>query len=132
MLKHWCQYINKCWNIGPKGCKLASQIWRYPCFKPWGQYKGHKSSAFISNLGHIEKVFSISALTPSVKPLGADFNFVSPSRNAYLIWVEHLPWLLVYSGPKTNTLCQNINPSQLVKDTLCHESFLRNENCPLQ
>ncbi len=25
----WPQVTNKCWNIGPKGCKLASQIWWY-------------------------------------------------------------------------------------------------------
>jgi hypothetical protein len=51
-------------------CKLASQIQWYPFFQPWGPIEGHKSSAFISNLGQIEKIFSISALTPSVKPLG--------------------------------------------------------------
>jgi hypothetical protein len=38
---------------------------------PWGQYKALKSSAFISTLGQIEKfLLSISALNPSVKPLG--------------------------------------------------------------
>jgi hypothetical protein len=31
--------LNKWKNIGPKGCKLASQIWWYPFFQPWGQYK---------------------------------------------------------------------------------------------
>jgi hypothetical protein len=56
--------------------------------------------------------------------LGLISTFFSPSRNAYLISVEHLPWLLMYSGPKTNTPCQNMSPSQLVKDTLCHEIFV--------
>jgi hypothetical protein len=38
-------------------------------FQPWGQYKAINST-FTSNLGQIEKFFSISALTPSVKPWG--------------------------------------------------------------
>jgi hypothetical protein len=28
----WPQVIDKCWNIGPKGCKLPSQIQWYPFF----------------------------------------------------------------------------------------------------
>jgi hypothetical protein len=39
-------------------------------FSALGPIQGHKVLAFISNLGQIEKIFSISALTPSVKPLG--------------------------------------------------------------
>jgi hypothetical protein len=40
-------------------------------FSLGGQYKAIKSLAFISNLGQIEKFLKkISALTPSVKPLG--------------------------------------------------------------
>jgi hypothetical protein len=35
-----------------------------------GPIQGHKSSAFISNFGQIENIFSGSALRPSVKPLG--------------------------------------------------------------
>jgi hypothetical protein len=58
--------MNKCWNIGPKGCKLASQIGWYPLLS----FGANTSSAFISNFGRIEKFFSSSALTPSVKPLG--------------------------------------------------------------
>jgi hypothetical protein len=38
-------------------------------FQPWGPIESHKSSEFISNLGQNEKIFSTSALTPSVKPL---------------------------------------------------------------
>jgi hypothetical protein len=51
---------------GPKGCKLASQMQWNP-FYSLGANTMPKSSAFISNLGQIEKVFSLSALTPSVK-----------------------------------------------------------------
>jgi len=35
-----------------------------------GPIQGHKVLAFISNLGQIENILSIPALTPSVKPLG--------------------------------------------------------------
>jgi len=62
--------INACENIGLKGCQLASQIHWYPFFQPWGPIEiGHKSSAFIRNLGQIENIFSFSGLTPSVKAL---------------------------------------------------------------
>jgi hypothetical protein len=47
---------------------LASQIWSYP-FLSLGANPRPSSSAFIPNLGQIEKIFSISALTLSVKPL---------------------------------------------------------------
>jgi hypothetical protein len=58
MLKHWLhQNINKCWNIGLKGCKMASQMQWYPFFQSWGQYKAIKSSAFTSNLEQIENTF---------------------------------------------------------------------------
>jgi len=51
---------------------LASQIRWYPFFfKPFGQYKAiHKVQHFIVAWGQIENIFSISALTPNVKPLG--------------------------------------------------------------
>jgi hypothetical protein len=64
MLLHWRQDINTCFNIGTKGgCKLASQILMVSFFQPWGQYIAPINSAFISNLGKIEKFFfSISAL----------------------------------------------------------------------
>jgi hypothetical protein len=39
-------------------------------FQPWVQLQGHKVQHFISSLGQIENIFSISVLTPSVKPLG--------------------------------------------------------------
>jgi hypothetical protein len=48
---------------------LAFQIWWYP-FSSLGANTRPKNSAFTSNLGQIENFFSISALTPSVKPLG--------------------------------------------------------------
>ncbi len=78
MLEHWCQDINNCWNIGPKGCKLASQILWYP-FLASGPKQSHKVQHY---LGQIEKIFSISALTWSVKPLGDDFNFCT-DRDAW-------------------------------------------------
>jgi hypothetical protein len=40
------------------------------CFSALGPIQSHKVQHFISNLGQIEKFFSISALTPSVKLLG--------------------------------------------------------------
>ncbi len=61
MLKHW----------PPKGCKLASQIRLYPFFQPFGQYtKPYIKFSIYSSLGQIENIFSISAVTPSVKHLG--------------------------------------------------------------
>jgi hypothetical protein len=54
-------------TIGPKGCcKLASLIRWYP-FSSLGANTRPSSSAFIRNFGQIEKIFSHSALTPSVK-----------------------------------------------------------------
>jgi hypothetical protein len=61
MLEHW----------PPKGCKLASQNGWYPFFQPWGQIQGHKFQHLLVILGRLKRFFSISALTPSVKPLGA-------------------------------------------------------------
>ncbi len=43
-----------CCNIGPEGCKLASQVDRYP----------------LSAVGPSGRLKSFSALTPSVKSLG--------------------------------------------------------------
>ncbi len=61
MLKHWA----------PKGCKLASQIQLYPFFQPFGQYtKPYIKFSIYNSLGQIENIFSISALTLIVKPLG--------------------------------------------------------------
>ncbi len=85
MLEHWCQGINKCWNIDPKGCKLASQI----CcpFFSLGANTRPQCSAFISNLGQIEKLFSMSALTPTVKPLGLISTF-APIGMLDLSWTS--------------------------------------------
>jgi len=49
-------------------------------FQPWGQYKAIKFSIY-QYLGQIEKIFSISALTPSVKLLGLISTF-APFKNA--------------------------------------------------
>jgi hypothetical protein len=68
-------------NAGTLAPKVATwltfQIRWYPFFQPLCQYKGHKTSAFISNLGQIEKFFSISPLTATVKPLGLISTFAS-------------------------------------------------------
>jgi hypothetical protein len=69
MLEHWPQGL----QIGFTNLMVS--------FFSLGANTRPRSSAFISNLGQIEKIFSISALTPSVKPLGADFNFCT-NRNA--------------------------------------------------
>ncbi len=53
-------------NIGPKGCKLASQI---------------RFVSFFSNLGQMEKIFFQFILDSQCKTLGADFSF-STNRNA--------------------------------------------------
>jgi hypothetical protein len=49
-------------TLAPRVAKLASQIRWYAFFQP-GANTRPSSSAFISNLGQIEKIFSISALT---------------------------------------------------------------------
>jgi hypothetical protein len=46
-------------------------------FSAVGPVQGHKTSAFISNLGQIEKFFSISPLTATVKPLGLISTFAA-------------------------------------------------------
>jgi hypothetical protein len=58
MLEHWPQGL----QIGLPKCNGIL------FFQPWGRYKAIK----FSNLGQIEKIFYffLSALTPSVKPLG--------------------------------------------------------------
>jgi hypothetical protein len=69
MLKHWYQELQ---------IDLPNLMVSF--FQPWGQYKAIKFS-ITSNFGQIEKIFSSSALTPSVKAFGADFNFCT-NRNA--------------------------------------------------
>jgi hypothetical protein len=63
--------------------------------KAWGgQYKAiHKVQHLLVTWGQIEKfLFSISALTPSVKSkgIGGDFNFCTNKEECW-IWVEHWP-----------------------------------------
>jgi hypothetical protein len=66
MLKHWPQGLQ---NLVPKLDGILS-------FQPWGQYKTHKVRHLLVTMGGRLKIFySISTLTPSVKALGADFNF---------------------------------------------------------
>jgi hypothetical protein len=54
-------------NLGPTlsifGLQIGFPNWMVSFIQPWGQYKAIK-------LGQIEKFLFISALTPSVKPLG--------------------------------------------------------------
>jgi hypothetical protein len=57
MLKHW-----------PQGLQIGLPNSMVCLFQPGGQYKAI-NSAFISNFGQIEKIFSSSALTPSGKLL---------------------------------------------------------------
>jgi len=64
MLQHW-----------PQGFQIGLPNSMLSFFQPWGQYKAIK--VFISNFGQIEKIFSSSALTPSVKPLGLISTFAS-------------------------------------------------------
>ncbi len=82
-------------------------------FQPWGPIEGHKLKHLLLTWGRFKNIFSISALTPSVKPLlGAIFNFYS-NRNAWFIWVEHWPWLLVWKWGLTTNAQQH-------KMLLCH------------
>jgi hypothetical protein len=57
MLEHW-----------PQGLQIGFPNSMVSFFQPWVNTRLY-SSAFISDLGLIENIFSISALTPSVKPL---------------------------------------------------------------
>jgi hypothetical protein len=58
-----------------------------------GSIPVHKVQQFISTWGTLKSFFfSISALTPNVKPVGADFNFCT-NRNAGFGFA-HWPWLL--------------------------------------
>jgi hypothetical protein len=62
MLEHW-----------PQGLQIGFPNLTISFFQPQGQYEGHK-------VQQIENIHSISALTPTMKPL-ADFNFCT-NRNA--------------------------------------------------
>jgi hypothetical protein len=44
-------------------------------FSAFGPIQGHKARQLLVTWGRLKRFFSISALTLSVKPLGADFNF---------------------------------------------------------
>jgi hypothetical protein len=68
MLEHWCQIINKCWNIGPKGCNWTPKFDGI-LFTALGPIQGHNVQHLLVTCGRLKSLFSISALTPSVKPL---------------------------------------------------------------
>jgi hypothetical protein len=53
----------------PQGLQIGLANSLVSFFQPWAEYKVY-SSAFTSNFGQIEKIFSSSALTTSVKPMG--------------------------------------------------------------
>jgi len=138
MLEHWRQDINKCWNIGPKGCKLASQIGWYG-FSSLGantspsrcMHQKPTQRAFISNFGQIEKIFSCSVLTPSVKPLALISTF-APIGTLDLCWTlawtpsvkqasitcypSRLPKKLIQILEKRKLIVQNIvTPTSLIQ-----------------
>jgi hypothetical protein len=52
------------------GYKLGSQNSMVFFFQPWGKYKGHKVQHLLITWGRLKRFFSISVLTPRVKPLG--------------------------------------------------------------
>jgi hypothetical protein len=58
----------------PKGLQIGLPNLMVSFFQPWGQYKAIKFSIY-QYLGQIENIFSISALTPSVKLLGLNSTF---------------------------------------------------------
>jgi hypothetical protein len=39
-------------------------------FEPWGEYKAIKCGIYLCPWGRLKSYFSLSALTPSVKPVG--------------------------------------------------------------
>jgi hypothetical protein len=47
-------------------CKLASQVWWYPFFQPWG----HKVQHLLITLGRLKIFFLFQAFSPTLKPLG--------------------------------------------------------------
>ncbi len=127
MLEQWCQDIDKCWNIGPKGSKLTSQIWWYP-FSALGPIQGHKVQHFISKLGQIEKFFSISAWTPSVKPLGLILSFAP-------IGMLDLGWTFALNskcegGLTDNSLFPHTKQGRPANDPSCLQLLFSKRNLP--
>jgi hypothetical protein len=50
-------------------------------FPALGPIQGHKVEHLLVTLGRLKRIFFSSALTPRVRPVGADFNFYI-TRNA--------------------------------------------------
>jgi hypothetical protein len=65
MLEHW-----------PQGLQIGLPNLMVSFFQPWSQYKTIKFRIYLY-WGQIGKFFSISALTPSVKPMGLISTFAS-------------------------------------------------------
>jgi len=59
MLEHW-----------PQGLQIGLPNLMVSFFQPWGQFKAIKVKHLLVTWGRLEFFFSISDLTPSVKPLG--------------------------------------------------------------
>jgi len=80
MPEHSHENINKCWNIGPKGCKLASKIpsFFFVFFKALGPRQGRKVQHLLVTWGRLKGFFlNISALKmPNGKPLGMIFQLL--------------------------------------------------------
>jgi hypothetical protein len=64
MLGHW-----------PSGLQIGFPNLIVSFFSALGPIQGLRVQHLLVTWGQIEKIFSISALTPNIKPLGADFNF---------------------------------------------------------
>jgi hypothetical protein len=70
MLKHW-----------PQGLQIGLPNLMVSFFSALGPIQGHKVQHLLVTLGRLKRFFLVQPLTPSVKPLGADFNFCT-NRNA--------------------------------------------------
>ncbi len=69
--RHMLHSNTKCWKIGPKGCKLALMVSFFSASGPiQGPIQGHKVQHSLITWGRLKILFSISAMTPSVKPVG--------------------------------------------------------------
>ncbi len=88
----------------------------------------HKVQHFISNLGQIEKFFSISAWTPSVKPLGLILTFAP-------IGMLDLGWTLALNskckgGLTDNSLFPHTKQGRPANDPSCLQLLFSKRNLP--
>jgi hypothetical protein len=73
--------FTKCRINGPRVATWLPKL-HGMLFLALGPIKGHKVQHLLVTWGRLKRIFLISALAPSVKPLGADFNFCT-NRNAW-------------------------------------------------